>query len=59
MYVRALRGYGEAWGAKHTSTLDIVYNLSNLYTNRGEVDKANDLDERTAEGYECDEVYQT
>ncbi|GAB7336845.1 hypothetical protein MBLNU13_g00016t2 [Cladosporium sp. NU13] len=31
MYLRALRGYEEAWGAKHTSTLQTVNNLGNLY----------------------------
>ena len=52
MYQQALERYEEALGAKHTSTLDTVYNLGNLYKDRGEVDKANEMYERTAEGYE-------
>jgi Tetratricopeptide repeat len=31
MYVRALRGREKAWGVEHTSTLDTVNNLGNLY----------------------------
>jgi hypothetical protein len=27
MYLRALRGYENAWGAEHTSTLDTVNNV--------------------------------
>jgi hypothetical protein len=33
MYVRALEGKEKIWGAEHTSTLNIVNNLSNLYAN--------------------------
>jgi lipopolysaccharide biosynthesis regulator YciM len=47
----ALRGYEEALGAKHTSTLDTVYNLGNLYRDNGEVSKARQMYARTAEGY--------
>ena len=39
-------------GAKHTSTLDTVYNIGNLYKDRGEIDKASEMYGRTAEGYE-------
>ena len=35
MYLRALRGKEEAWGAKHRSILDTVYNLGNLYFKEG------------------------
>ena len=56
MYVRALRGYEEAWGAKHSSTLDTVYGLGNLYRDQGEVAKAKDMYERAAKGYEDVEV---
>ena len=56
MYLRALRGYEEAWGAKHASTLDTVYGLGNLYREQGEVVKAKDMYERAAEGYEDVEV---
>jgi len=34
MYHRALRGYEKAWGPEHTSTLDTVNNLGNLYKNQ-------------------------
>ena len=34
MYERALRGYEKALGIEHTSTLDIVNNLRNLYKNQ-------------------------
>jgi tetratricopeptide (TPR) repeat protein len=56
MYLRALRGKEEAWGAEHTSTLDTVYGLGNLYRDQGEVAKAKDMYERAAEGYEDVEV---
>jgi len=56
MLVRALRGYEEAWGAKHTSTLDTVYGLGNLYRDQGEVAKAKFMYERAAKGYEDVEV---
>jgi tetratricopeptide (TPR) repeat protein len=51
LYVRALRGYEEALGAKHTSTLDTVYNLGNLYRDNGEVSKARQMYARAVEGY--------
>lgn len=38
-------------GAKHTSTLDIVYNLGNLYRNRGEAVEAKKMYEREVDGY--------
>jgi hypothetical protein len=38
-------------GAKHTSTLDTVYNLGNLYRDRGETAKAKKMYERAAKGY--------
>ena len=56
MYLRALRGKEEAWGAEHTSTLDTVYGLGNLYRDQGEVAKAKDMYEQAAEGYEDVEV---
>jgi hypothetical protein len=31
MLLRALRGYEDAWGAKHTSTLDTINYLGILY----------------------------
>jgi hypothetical protein len=51
MYLRALRGFEEAWGAKHTSTLDTVYNLGNLYRDRGEAVEARKMYERAVYGY--------
>ncbi len=35
MFRRALKGYKKAWGPEHTSTLDTVNNLCNLYENQG------------------------
>ncbi|KAH6653388.1 hypothetical protein BKA67DRAFT_606880, partial [Truncatella angustata] len=35
MYLRALRGYENAWGPDHTSTLDTVNNLGILYKAQG------------------------
>ena len=32
MYLRALAGYGKAWGPEYTSTLNTVNNLGNLYS---------------------------
>lgn len=52
LYLRALRGSEEAWGAKHTSTLATVYNLGTLYRDRGKSAKAKQMYERAAEGYE-------
>lgn len=37
MYERALRGYEEALGPKHTSTLDTVNNLGLLYADQGKL----------------------
>jgi hypothetical protein len=35
MLLRAPRGYEKAWGVEHTSTLNIVNNLNNLYRDQG------------------------
>ena len=40
MYVRALAGYEKALGPDHTSTLNTVNNLGNLYSDQGKLDKA-------------------
>ncbi|KAK3613372.1 hypothetical protein LTR56_027922, partial [Elasticomyces elasticus] len=37
MYVRGLKGKDEAWGVKHTSTLDTVNKLGNLYADQGKL----------------------
>lgn len=51
LYVQALEGKEQAWGAKHTSTLDTVYNLGNLYRGRGEVAQAKKMYGRAVDGY--------
>ena len=51
MYVRALKGYEEAWGPKHTSTLDTVYNLGNLYYGEGRLIQARKMYLRALEDY--------
>jgi hypothetical protein len=40
MYLRALQGKEKALGAEHTSTLDTVNNLGNLYNNQGKMAEA-------------------
>ena len=51
MFERALRGYEEALGPKHTSTLQTVNNLGNLYADQGKLDKAEQMYERALRGY--------
>lgn len=36
MFMRALAGYEKALGPEHTSTLDTVYNLGDLYRAQGQ-----------------------
>jgi hypothetical protein len=38
--MRALQGKEKALGAEHTSTLDTVNNLGNLYNNQGKMAEA-------------------
>jgi tetratricopeptide (TPR) repeat protein len=52
MYLRALRGYEEALGAEHTSTLDTVNNLGNLYADQGKLKKAEEMYVRALRGKE-------
>ena len=52
MYQRALEGYEKAWGPEHTSTLDTVNNLGNLYPDQGKMAEAEKMYERALEGYE-------
>jgi tetratricopeptide (TPR) repeat protein len=52
MYERALRGYEEALGLTHTSTLDTVNNLGALYRNQGKLGEAEQMYERALRGYE-------
>jgi tetratricopeptide (TPR) repeat protein len=52
MYERALRGYEEALGPTHTSTLRTVNNLGNLYKDQGKLGEAEQMYERALRGYE-------
>jgi tetratricopeptide (TPR) repeat protein len=52
LYLRALRGYEEALGAKHTSTLDIVNNLGILYWQQGKPKEAEAMYMRALRGKE-------
>jgi tetratricopeptide (TPR) repeat protein len=52
MYLRALRGKEEAWGAKHTSTLETVNNLGNLYWKQGKIKEAEEMYLRALRGFE-------
>jgi tetratricopeptide (TPR) repeat protein len=52
MYLRALRGFEEAWGAKHTSTLSTVHNLGLLYKNQGKMKEAEEMYLRALRGFE-------
>ena len=52
MYLRALRGKEEAWGAEHTSTLDTSNNLGILYSNQGRMKEAEEMYLRALRGYE-------
>lgn len=38
MYLRALAGREKALGPDHTSTLDTIHNLGNLYGDQGKLD---------------------
>jgi hypothetical protein len=40
MYQRAMTGNEKALGPDHTSTLDIVHNLGNLYQDQGKLKEA-------------------
>jgi tetratricopeptide (TPR) repeat protein len=47
-----LDGYEKAWGPEHTSTLDTVNNLGNLYANQGKLAEAEAMYQRALDGYE-------
>jgi tetratricopeptide (TPR) repeat protein len=53
MFERALEGYGEALGAKHTSTLCAIHNLGIAYREQGKLEEAEEMFERALEGYEA------
>jgi tetratricopeptide (TPR) repeat protein len=52
MFKRALRGYEEARGPTHTSTLASVLGLGTLYTDQGKLGEAEQMYERALRGYE-------
>jgi Tfp pilus assembly protein PilF len=52
MYMRALQGYEESLGPKHTSTLNTVNNLGLLYADQGKLDQAEGMYMRALQGYE-------
>src|SRR5271156_6567099 len=52
MYIRALRGYEEALGPDHTSTLNTVHNLGNLYADQGKLAEAEQMYVRALAGKE-------
>ena len=52
MYSRALQGYEEALGSKHTSTLSSVTNLGNLYADQGKLAEAEAMYSRALQSYE-------
>lgn len=49
---RALQGYEKAWGPEHTSTLNTVNNLGNLYTSQGKLVEAEQMYQRALQGRE-------
>ncbi|KAI9673080.1 MAG: hypothetical protein M1829_004394 [Trizodia sp. TS-e1964] len=52
MYQRALQGYEEAVGPKHTSTLNTVNNLGTLFSEQGKLSEAEKMYQRALQGYE-------
>ena len=50
MYVRALVGCEKALGSEHTSTLETVNNLGNLYADQGKLREAEDMYARALVG---------
>jgi tetratricopeptide (TPR) repeat protein len=52
MYQRALQGFEKVWGPDHTSTLDTVHNLGNLYVGQGKLAEAEQMYQRALQGYE-------
>jgi Tfp pilus assembly protein PilF len=43
MYQRALQSKEKAWGPEHTSTLNTVNNLANLYADQGKLVEAEQM----------------
>jgi Tfp pilus assembly protein PilF len=50
MFERALQGYEKALGPEHTSTLNTVNNLGNLYADQGKLGEAERMYERALQG---------
>ena len=53
MYKQALRGYKEALGPSHSSTLQTLSNLGLLYMKQGRLDEADQMYEQALRGYEA------
>ena len=51
MFLRALQGFEKARGPEHTSTLDTVNTLGNLYAGLGRFDEAESLLHRALHGF--------
>jgi len=51
MYVRTLKGYKKAWDVEHTSTLDTIKNLRNLYKDQDKLAKAKKMFEQMLKGF--------
>ncbi len=54
MYVRALQGYEEALGPDHTSTVNTVHNLGELYSDQVKLVEAEAMFTRALQG--CEEA---
>jgi tetratricopeptide (TPR) repeat protein len=52
MYQRALQGTEKALGVEHTSTLDTVHNLGDLYADQGKLVEAEQMYQRALQGTE-------
>jgi hypothetical protein len=52
MFMRALRGFEKARGAEHTSTLETIHNLGNLYKSQGKMAEAEEMYLRALRGKE-------
>ncbi|KAL4744554.1 hypothetical protein BDW72DRAFT_208926 [Aspergillus terricola var. indicus] len=52
VYQRALAGYQKALGSDHTSTLNTVGNLGNLYKNQGKLEEAEEMYQLALAGYQ-------
>ena len=52
LYLRALKGFEDACGPKHTSTLNTINNLGVLYNAQGKMNEAEQMYVRALRGYE-------